>query len=126
MKKILLFVSMVFALIAIPASVYAVTDPLAGACDPALGTSNSAACQGSATNPISGKDGIVLKAANIITYLTGAISIIIIMISGFNYITSNGDSNKVGKAKSALIYAAVGLAITVSAQIIILFVVGKI
>jgi hypothetical protein len=56
---------------------------------------------------------------NIISLLVGAIAIIMIIVSGFKYITSGGDSAKVSSAKNTLIYAMIGLAVAVLAQLIV-------
>ncbi len=45
-----------------------------------------------------------------------------IIYGGFRYITSGGDSGRVGNAKNVLIYAVVGLIIVALAQIIVRFV----
>jgi len=59
------------------------------------------------------------KIVSLLSYIAGAVAVIMIIISGFNYITSAGDSNKVNSAKNTLIYAAVGLTIAVLAQVIV-------
>jgi len=59
------------------------------------------------------------------TIIVGAISIIMIIYGGFRYITSGGDSGKVGNAKNTLIYAIVGLIIVVLAQLIVNFVITQ-
>jgi hypothetical protein len=46
-----------------------------------------------------------------------------IVLSGFKYITSGGDANKVSSAKSSLVYAIIGLVIVVLAQVIVHFVI---
>jgi hypothetical protein len=48
-----------------------------------------------------------------------------IILGGLKYITSGGDAQKVASAKSALIYAIVGLVIVALAQAIVRFVLGK-
>jgi hypothetical protein len=44
-----------------------------------------------------------------------------IIISGIRYMTSGGDSNKVSAAKSALIYALIGIAVAGAAQLLVHF-----
>ena len=56
--------------------------------------------------------------------IVGAVSIIMIIYGGFRYITSGGDSGRVGNAKNTLLYAIVGLIIVAIAQIIVHFVVS--
>jgi preprotein translocase subunit SecG len=86
---------------------------------------DSAICQSSGTaNPISGPGGVIHNLTNVIAVVAGAVAIIVIILGGISYITSNGDAEKVGKAKRAIIYAAVGLIIIVTAQAIIKLVIS--
>lgn len=59
------------------------------------------------------------KIVNIISIIVGVISIIFIIYGGFRYITSGGDSGKVGNAKNTLIYAVIGLVVVALAQVIV-------
>jgi hypothetical protein len=56
----------------------------------------------------------------------GALAFLMIVISGLRYITSTGDPQKTATAKNGIIYALIGLAIALSAETIVGFVVGKI
>lgn len=57
--------------------------------------------------------------------IVGAISVIMIIIGGFRYITSSGDSANIQAAKNTILYAIVGLAVVLLAQLIVNFVVGQ-
>jgi hypothetical protein len=59
---------------------------------------------------------------NIFSTIVGIVAVIMIMVSGFKYITAGGDSGNVSSAKSTLIYAIVGLVIVALAQAIVKFV----
>lgn len=59
--------------------------------------------------------------ANILSIVAGAIAVIFIIIGGFRYVTSSGDSSKVSGAKSAITYAVVGIVIVIFAQLIVNF-----
>ncbi len=69
------------------------------------------------------------KAANslvkIFSLVVGAVAVIMIIYGGFRYITSGGDSGRVGAAKNSLIYAIVGLIIVALAQVIVHFVLNQ-
>jgi len=58
----------------------------------------------------------------ILSIVAGIVAIIMIIISGFRYITSGGEASKVAAAKSSLIYALVGLAVAALAQVLVRFV----
>lgn len=56
----------------------------------------------------------------------GIVCAIIIVIGGISYVTSTGDPQKVAKAKNTIMYAAIGLAITLLAAAIVNLVVGAV
>ena len=66
---------------------------------------------------------LATSAVNIFSWVVGIVAVIMIIVGGFRYITSGGDSNKVGGAKNTLIYAIVGLLIVALAQFIVHYVV---
>lgn len=55
--------------------------------------------------------------------IVGAVALLIIVIAGLKYVTSQGDPQSTGQARNAIIYAAIGLVIALSAEIIVTFVV---
>ena len=69
---------------------------------------------------------IVRRIINIFSVVVGAVSVIMIIIGGFRYIISGGDSSGVSGAKNTILYAIVGLVIVLFAQIIIRFIVSNI
>ena len=102
------------------ATAAAAYNPLA---DPCAGAKAGAACGQSGKDPISGSGGILMKASLVIATLAGVAAVIIILVSGFNYITSNGDASKAASARQAIVGAAVGLVIIMTAEGIIIFVI---
>jgi hypothetical protein len=58
--------------------------------------------------------------------LAGAVALLIITIAGTMYILSQGDPQKVAKAKNTIIYALIGLVITILSYSIVSFVVTKV
>lgn len=59
---------------------------------------------------------------NIFSIIVGAAAIIMIIYAGFRYITSGGSSERIGNAKTTLIYAIIGLVVVALAQILVRFV----
>ena len=62
---------------------------------------------------------IVSTIVNVLSVMVGITAVIMIIVAGFKYITSGGDTNKVTSAKNALIYAIIGLIIVALAQFIV-------
>lgn len=66
------------------------------------------------------------KVVDVVSVLVGIIAVIMIIIAGLRYVTSNGDSGSVGSAKNTLLYAVVGLIVVAFAQTIVKFVLNRI
>lgn len=58
--------------------------------------------------------------------LTFLLSIIFAALGGFKYTTSNGDPQGIQKAKNTILYAVIGMAVSMSAYVIVEFVVGRV
>ena len=69
--------------------------------------------------------GVMKRIINIFSIVVGAVSVIMIIIGGFRYIISGGDSSGVSGAKNTILYAVVGLIIVLFAQIIVRFVIAN-
>lgn len=70
-------------------------------------------------------DSIVTSVVNVLSLIVGVAAVIMVMVGGMRYITSNGDSGQVGNAKNTILYAIVGLIVVALAQIIVRFVVKR-
>jgi cytochrome bd-type quinol oxidase subunit 2 len=70
-------------------------------------------------------NGLIKTIINIFSLIVGVISVVMIIIGGLKYITSNGDSGNVTGAKNTILYAVIGLVIVVFAQLIVKFVLNK-
>ena len=69
---------------------------------------------------------IAIDIIDILSWAVGIISVIMVIIGGFRYMTSAGDPGNVSGAKNTIIYALVGMAIVIFAQAIVAFVLSKI
>ena len=65
---------------------------------------------------------IVQRVINIILYVVGVLSVVMIIIGGIRYTASAGDQAAVTKAKNTILYGIVGLVIALLAYAIINFV----
>lgn len=70
-------------------------------------------------------NNLIKNIVNLLSLITGIAAVVMIVVSGFKYITSGGDSGRVTSAKTTIIYAIVGLIIVALAQFIVRFVLGK-
>lgn len=62
------------------------------------------------------------RIVDIFSVVVGIVAVIMIIVGGFKYIVSNGDSSQITSAKNTIIYAIVGLVIVAIAQILVRFV----
>jgi hypothetical protein len=70
-------------------------------------------------------DKVIKAVLNILSAVAGVAAVIMIMISGFKYITSGGDGGKVSSAKTTLVYAIIGIIVVAMSQFIAQFVISK-
>lgn len=74
---------------------------------------------------IDGKDGLIKTVVNILLWAVGILSVIMIIFSGFRYITSAGDASKTKSAQSTLTYSVVGLIVAIMAYAIVNMVINR-
>lgn len=72
-----------------------------------------------------GATGIFTTITNVLLFIIGAISVIMIIIGGLRYVISGGDASKVSAAKNTILYAVVGIVVALLAYAIINFVIGS-
>lgn len=72
-----------------------------------------------------GDGGIFTKVVNVLLFLVGIISVIMIIIGGIRYSTSNGDQGAITAAKNTIMYAVIGLVVAILAFAIVNFVTGS-
>lgn len=99
----------------------------AAACNPSSGLSGGVECagEGQKVRSLFGQGGIFKTIVNILLFIIGAVSVIMIIYGGIRYVTSSGASEAVTSAKNTILYAVVGLIISILAYAIVNFVVGN-
>ena len=70
------------------------------------------------------KNGIVKKVLNLLSWITGLLAAVYLIIGGAKIITSGGNSDSVTSGRKMIIYAMVGIAVVISSNLIINFVIG--
>lgn len=126
-KQIVVAVVAMLSMVAMPAATVAYAAPA-----PVFADSVSDACKGiqltgGGCQPAAGQkvNKTLATVVNLLSSIVGVIAVIMIIVSGFKYITAAGDANKVASAKSTLIYAIIGLVVVAMAQVIVRFVINK-
>lgn len=65
--------------------------------------------------------GTLQTVLSIVFGITASIALLIIVIAGFRYIVAAGDPNSVSQAKKAILYAVIGLLVSLAALSIVTF-----
>ena len=69
-----------------------------------------------------GVTGIFTTISNIMMFIIGALSVLMLIVGGLRYVISGGDASAVTKAKNTILYAIVGLVVALLAYAVINFV----
>lgn len=89
------------------------------ACQGLTDLDSSTGCNATADNGI---HNLVTSIVKLLSTIVGILAVIFIIVGGFKYVTSGGDSNRVSSAKNTIIYALVGLVIVAISQFLVNFV----
>ena len=121
MKKVSVILA---SLLALPVMAFGVTTLVADSASAQLNLESGInSAKGTGTpDSVTEDDGLIKKVVNLLLWAIGIISVIMIIIGGIRYATSNGDSNQVTAAKNTIMYAVIGLVIAIFAYAIVNFV----
>lgn len=75
-----------------------------------------------ATNKDDAAD-MIKTVINILLYILGTIAVLVIIIGGIRYTTSNGEASSIKSAKDTILYAVIGLIVAMMAFAIVNFVI---
>lgn len=79
-------------------------------------------CSSQAANTV---NKLIKAALNILSFVIAVAAVIMIMIGGFKFVTSQGESSNIASARNTILYAIIGLVVAALAQIIVRFVLTK-
>jgi magnesium-transporting ATPase (P-type) len=65
----------------------------------------------------------IKNIVNVLLFILGAIAVIMIVVGGIRYTTSNGDSSAITSAKNTILYAVIGLVVAMLAYAIVNFII---
>ena len=77
------------------------------------------------TTELFGQTGIFRTITNVLLFILGAISVIMIIIGGLRYVVSGGNASAVTAAKNTILYAIVGVIVALLAYAVINFVLSS-
>ena len=83
-------------------------------------------CERDGTGPSLFEDGGIFQSiVNVLLFIVGAISVIVLIINAIRFVVSGGDSNAVQAARNGILYAIVGVVIALSAYAIVDFALAR-
>lgn len=132
-KQIIISTLAVFIFAGLPVAMIApdasAQHPKAEACKGAggvwRGSATSGECDLSKTGADTDLSAFIQRIVNILLFVIGAAAVLMIVIGGIRYVTSNGDSASTKSAKDTILYAVIGLVVAVMAYAIVNFVMSN-
>ena len=82
------------------------------------GVTDSRVCKDQNADP----NALIKTIVNLLLFIVGATSVVMIIVGGFFYATSAGDNGRVTTAKNTIMYAVVGLVVSLIAFAVVQFV----
>ena len=71
-------------------------------------------------------NGFLANIASILTFIIGAVAVIMIIVGAIKYVTANGDQSQISSAKNTILYSIVGLILAIAAGGIVVFVLERV
>lgn len=84
--------------------------------------SSSSVCKAGGSDNVS---SLARNVINLLIYVLGIIAVIMIIVGGIRYTTSNGDASSTKGAKDTILYSIVGLIVAIMAFAIVNFVLSR-
>lgn len=69
--------------------------------------------------------GVLKLALNLLSIAAGIIAVVMIIVGGVKYVTSQGEASQTASAKNTILYAVIGLVVAALAQVIVRFVLSR-
>ena len=127
LTKKLASITAAFALVA--AALFVPVLPASAAtCDTNSGATGGVGCAQGTNVPTTlfGQGSIFTTIVNVLLFVIGALSVIMLIWGGIRYTTSGGNSSNVTSAKNTIMYAIIGLVIAFLAYAIVNWVLGAV
>lgn len=125
--KMLQCVAVVPVVALLAAAAFNVQPSYAADCSITGGIKNAAGCAKGDNTPetLAGEDdnSVFKLVTNVLLFIIGAVSVIMLVIGGIRYTISGGDQNQVTAAKNTILYAIIGIVVALLAYAAVNFVI---
>lgn len=82
---------------------------------------SAAICKDAGATP----NKLISTIVNVLLFIVGVLSVIMLIVGGLMYSTSAGDSGRITMAKNTIMYAIVGLVVSLVAYAVVNYVISK-
>lgn len=120
MKKV---VALLFSAIAVLVFTAAPLPVLAADCSDVVNCIDQGNQKAAGSNSNKSVQDLLKTITNVLLFLIGAVSVIMIVIGGFRYVTSRGDATQTTAAKNTILYAVIGVVVAAAGYAIVNFVI---
>lgn len=107
-----------------PVNSYADCSTTNGATGGLAGGAGCAQGQGQQTD-LFGSNGVFKTITNVLLFVIGAISVIMLIIGGIRYVVSGGEGQAITSAKNTILYAVIGIVVAILAYALVNFVISS-
>lgn len=105
-------------------SAYAEDLSLTDGANSAKGNDQAPCLFGNEGTACEGQTPLFKTITNVLLFIIGAVSVIMLVIGGIRYTVSAGDSSAVTAAKNTILYAIIGIIVAILAYAVVNFVIG--
>ncbi len=84
-----------------------------------------AACSGDCNKSLT-LGHLFANITNILIFIVGAVAVIMVIVGALRYVTANGDPKSTTAAKDTILYAVIGIVVSIASYAIVNFVVKNI
>ena len=127
------FKKQLLALLVLPALALGVATPafaannlsLSEGANSAKGDDQTKCIFGSEDGCTSGETPLFQTITNVLLFIIGAVSVIMLIIGGFRYTVSQGDSSALTSAKNTILYSIIGIVVAILAYGVVNFVISN-
>ncbi len=85
-----------------------------GACTDNNTVAGGINCAGGQGNPnLTGPGGIITNLINALLFIAGAIGVLMLILGGLKFVTSQGNEKSITSAKNTILYAIIGLVVVI-------------
>lgn len=102
-----------------------IAEPAYAAFDSGIKDGKDSAKSDDQPEELTGEEGVFKTVTNVLLFIIGAVSVIMLIIGGIRYTISGGDQAQVKAAKDTILYAIIGIVVAILAYALVDFVVSS-